>query len=297
LLGKLKRNKFVRFIYQIIRALRLPSYKVLEQLKSVDEHLSNISKTTQVIRHTVTAPHMDEVREFSAQRQLSFGETLKLVRDKKLSMARFGDGEFKTMLQSNYNLKFQKNSLALRNALRETIELGAAHPKKLLIGFPHFFTNDAWISVWSQVWIPIKKLFAGIKVVGDAHVSRPVYFAEDKDEAVAAWRSVWAGQRIAVITGKGSRFDLIPELFVNVKSSEFIWSKPTNAFEDLDRLIEEVKTTNFDLYLISLGPAGTVLAAKLALEGKWALDIGHISSSYLNVHRGEANPESTEVVR
>jgi hypothetical protein len=100
-----------------------------------------------------------------------------------------------------------------------------------------------------------------------------------------------------VITGKGSRFELIPALFDNVASADFTYSTASNAFEDLARLNGELASTTDELYLIALGPAGTVLAAQLAEAGKWAIDLGHISDSYENVFKGAVRPELKPVTK
>jgi hypothetical protein len=108
---------------------------------------------------------------------------------------------------------------------------------------------------------------------------------------------VWAGKKVRVITGKGSRFELIPALFDNVAAVEFTYSTASNGFEDLNRLKDDLASTNDELYLIALGPAGTVLAAELARAGKWAIDLGHISDSYENVFKGAVRPELKPVAK
>ncbi|MFJ2317205.1 GT-D fold domain-containing glycosyltransferase, partial [Glutamicibacter sp. NPDC087661] len=70
-----------------------------------------------------------------------------------------------------------------------------------------------------------------------------------------------------------------------------------DAFTDLERVVSETLEKNPDLAIISLGPAGTVLAKKLSERGIRALDIGHLSSSYLNVVQGQARPEHTPATR
>jgi hypothetical protein len=113
---------------------------------------------------------------------------------------------------------------------------------------------------------------------------------------VELWRDVWAGAEVCVVTGEGSRFELVPELFDNIKSSRYVYSTPVNAYADLPRLMEALESEDPDqLYLISLGPAGTLVAAWLARMGRWAIDIGHISDSWANVFNSGAWPESLDV--
>lgn len=82
------------------------------------------------------------------------------------------------------------------------------------------------------------------------------------------------------MTGRGSNFDLVPELFSNSRSTKLLESVPQNAYADIDRLVNLLEDDEADLVLISLGPAGTVLSHRLSQVGRWAIDIGHISDSY-----------------
>lgn len=63
--------------------------------------------------------------------------------------------------------------------------------------------------------------------------------------------------------------------------------KDTDAYNDIDRLTEQcLMKKEIDLFLIAAGPAGpagTVLSARLADNGKTALDIGNLVSSYNTV--------------
>jgi hypothetical protein len=90
---------------------------------------------------------------------------------------------------------------------------------------------------------------------------------------------------------------MLPQLFDGVASFERLDSLPVDAFSDLPRLLNVIpkKTSPDTLVLISLGPAGTVLASELCRVGIRALDIGHISDSYQTVFEGKAWPESKPV--
>lgn len=288
----LKKIPGIYTIRKILKKLRPNGFVMVEKLGKIEASLLAIEKSQKIVQQAAANPYLSEMRKFVASKQMNFLETLDYVRDNKVSMTRFGDGEIRMMLRFEYKLRFQRNSLALRQALRETIEYAQANPKKILLGFPHPYEDTHWTGVWVDIWEEAKELFGKSKVLGDAHVSRPVFFMEHGQEGVEAWRSIWADKKIAVITGKGSRFELLPALFGSAMSTEFIWSSPTNGFEDIERLVAEAKKSGAELFVISLGPAGTVLAANLAAAGKWALDIGHISDSYQNVFEGQAWPES-----
>jgi Glycosyltransferase GT-D fold len=271
-----------------------PAVKTLSKIYG---SLEQIKKNTEVTRIASANPYLTRIRDFDKAAQLSFTDTVELLAKERISFARFGDGELKLMLRPTYKLAFQKNSQALRESLAEVVALGKKSPKKLLVGFPQMYHDLHWSGVWVDIADETLELFGDLKRVGNAHVTRPIFFEDLGAAGVDLWRAVWAGKKIRVITGKGSRFELIPALFDNVASVDFTYSTSSNAFEDLARLNGELASTTEELYLIALGPAGTVLAAQLAESGKWAIDLGHISDSYENVFKGAVRPELKPVTK
>jgi hypothetical protein len=269
----------------------LKNNPAVKTLSKIYGSLEQIKKNTEVTRMASANPYLANVRNFNKSTQLSFGDTVQALVNERISFARFGDGELKLMLRPTYKLAFQKNSESLRKALAEVIELGKSSPKQLLIGFPQTYQDLHWSGVWVDIADETLELFEGIRRTGNAHVTRPIFFEALGDAGVDLWRAVWAGQKVRVITGKGSRFEVTGALFNNVESVTYSYSTASHAFEDLARLKAELADTREDLYLIALGPAGTVLAAELANAGKWAIDLGHISDSYENVFNGAVRPE------
>lgn len=264
--------------------------KILAELKEQRQYL-------EVFRLAVTGPILDDVESVMGPRQIGFLETLAEIRKNRLSFARFGDGELRIMLRPDYKLRFQRNSPELRQALRALLtEPRYRDAPNLLLGMPFPYGVRHWSGVWADIWPQMRPLVSNLDRFGTTHVSRPVFFSYTHDAGVAAWRSIWADRRICVITGANSRFALLPELFDNVAEATFLHSTPRNAFDDVPRLVTEAVAREADLFLIALGPAGTVLAAELALRGQWALDVGHISDSYLVEYENGAWPESKAIV-
>jgi hypothetical protein len=221
----------------------LKNNPAVKTLSKIYGSLEQIKKNTEVSRMAAANPYLAKIRGFNKANQLSFNDTVNVLTKERISFARFGDGELKLMLRPTYNLAFQKNSESLRAALAAVIEQGKAKPKQLLVGFPQTYQDLHWSGVWVDIADETLEHFAGIKRVGNAHVTRPIFF------------------------------------------------------EDLARLHGELESTSEELYLIALGPAGTVLAAELAAKGKWAIDLGHISDSYENVFKGAVRPELKPVAK
>lgn len=262
-----------------------------EMLSKIRWHVSQTREFSDEIRAGIVAPRLDEMSNFLAERQLGLVETIETVRDRKLSLARFGDGEFKLMFRAEYNSQFQRNSPEVMQALHEVVQHGVDHPDKLLIGLPHPHRDRFWANFYSQFWGQIEGRFEPLATVGNSQATRPILFSLCGQQAVDAWRSVWDGLNVTIVTGRGSRFEMVPELFDNVRSATFEYSQPMHAFEDVRRLLDVLENSGSDVVLISLGQAGTILASELALRGQWALDIGHISNSYNQIYKGAVRPE------
>lgn len=269
-------------------------------LDKILQVLVRIDKVAQSQLYAQAYPLISEIESFYEKNQLTFAETLETIQRDRVSLARFGDGEMRAMLAPDHALKFQKGSEEMSRDLRDVFTLTGYENVPLMIGLPHLFRGHAhWTRVWMDVWRRVRPLLSSDRKYGNAHVTRPVCFQSGHDKAVERWRRLWNGKNVTVITGKGSRFDLEPALFDCVASVRYVFSTPTEAYSDIDRLIGEVlRTVSKDtVCLIALGPAGTIIAAKLAREGYWALDIGHLSASYAAIYKGAPNPEHVPLER
>jgi hypothetical protein len=263
------------------------------ELKSIADQQRKIMN---VLRLEATADTIAELEKFAAQRQYDMVETMRRLADEEVSFARFGDGELKMMFDHTSHPVFQRNSPEIREALLKLF-VQPSEPG-LMIGWPHIFRGTNGTVLWSTVWRDVRDIVPDGVMYGDSHVSRPLFFQDLRERGVAMWRRVWDRRNICIVTGEGSRFELVPALFDNVAAHRFLYSTPRHAFDDLDRVIDQVSSgPRADLYLISLGPAGTILAARLAEAGYRAIDIGHISDSYLHVFSGEAWPENKAPIR
>lgn len=220
-------------------------------------------------------------------------ETMTNVIEKGMSLSRFGDGEFKAMLRLNGNLKFQNTSPALRDELANIVQQAGNMRKNLLIGFPEILPGPHWTNVWADYYYEIAPMIEGKHMFANSHISRPVYFQQWGDRAVRSWRNAIDSRRICVVTGKESRFELVPELFSGAEEIDFLRGPSRHAYEEIDELEACVVKARPELVLVSLGPAGTVLASRLAERNLQTLDVGHISASYKTAFAGAPMPEFT----
>lgn len=224
-----------------------------------------------------------DIKEVRAARSVDERSTvLRLLEGK--SIVRFGDSELLHAYLSWSPHRFQGPHPALTRELLHTIdsadEIDAAG---CVVAMPWVTTRPHWQWVWSKIWdFHRDRLEATECSFGDTHSTRPQAFLKFEDIG-SLWRACWSGRRVTVITGIGSRFDPLDALFGSAKHISLLeGATPTDAFSDLHRLSHEALAgrSRTDIYVISLGPAGTILARDLALAGCVALDVGHLPNSY-----------------
>ncbi len=267
-------------------------------LRAIQGELKEQRKYLEAFRHVVARDVLREVEEFTVEHQWDFTRTLERIVDQRLSFARFGDGELRIMLRPEFNLRFQRWTPGLAADLQAVLTYDGYDPDRLLVGFPYPYRSLYWSDLWLDIWPHLRPLLRTDIAYGTTHVSRPIFFERLGADGVDLWRRVWQDREVCIVTGEGSRFDLVPELFDNVAGTRFVHSMPVNAYTDLPRLMDELKREDPDLlYLIALGPAGTLVTAQLARMGRWAIDVGHISASWANVFAGGKWPERLDLTR
>lgn len=261
-----------------------------QQLSRIGEQMGGIRTRVAMLSQLSLMPLREELIQVIISKQLDYPDTLRHIRDNRMSFARFGDGEFLLISDYERHLGFQPNSPELQRALEEIL---LTPPRNLLIGMPDRLHTLHWEKVWPRVWPKIRTLLREDTIYGNADVSRKFCFQLHGLEGVSAWRQIWENRDVTLVYGRGSRFSAIPELFDCAASIRRIESTPTDAFSDLDRLEAEVLDSGPDIVLVALGPAATVLARRLHDSGVQTLDIGHLSASYLEHFSGGPTPERT----
>lgn len=256
------------------------SFIFLNQLKYIEKTVQTIHASNSLV----------QVADFFRGKVLSMRETLDCIYEKQCSLARFGDGEFKLLARLGHKIIYQENSFELNNQLKEVL---ASPSDGLIVGIPPLlFENNFWKSFWTDNWSLIGYNFM-LDSYANSMVTRPEFFRIFGLDGVSLWRRIWANKRVCFITGNRSRFNAEHLIFNGIVDARFIYSKPANAFSDLEHIKSEVvKLKGVDIYLIALGPAGTILAKQMHLMGYWALDIGHLNNSYDHVIEGAVTPES-----
>lgn len=236
-------------------------------------------------------------------------ETVNKIVNEKKSLARFGDGEIKWLLNKKSS-GFQDNSTELALKLKETL---LNTNKNLLIGWPSVFSSSMVKSFKLELkmyWVYFvvehsSALYQIIqkKVYSYANITRFYFDYKDKSyakERLENIKRIWNGKEILIIEGSKTKLGVGNDLLDNALKVERIICPAKNAFDKYDEIFENCKKYGKNkLMLLALGPTATVLASELCnlnnetIEYQ-AIDIGHVDIEYEWMKRDSKSKISIE---
>ncbi|KPV39317.1 SP_1767 family glycosyltransferase [Alicyclobacillus ferrooxydans] len=215
-------------------------------------------------------------------------ETLNKVAHDRVSISRFGDGEFKIM--EGESLFFQESEPILRMRLQQVLR---AKLDNHIVGIPDVFgsierftdkSKYHWKRYLRYNRFTIYKMLDWKKEYYDALMTRLYIDHEDKSKARERFdklKKLWDKREVLIIEGSLSRLGVGNDLFANAKTIERILCPSKNAFSMYQEILREAtKNSKNKLILIALGPTATVLAYDLTRYGFQAVDVGHIDIEY-----------------
>lgn len=214
--------------------------------------------------------------------------SISYIIEHRCSVARYGDGEMKLMMENN--ISFQKFYPQLKERLSTIL---SSNDSNLVICIPNIFESldiytdhdkAFWREYLSRSRKKWYKLLDKNRTYYDAFVSRCYLPYRDKNgaaECFRMWQQLWNNRDLLIVEGAKTRFGVGNGLLDNAKSVQRILGPVTNAFDKYDDILNVVvKYDKECLILIALGPTATVLAADLSLAGYQAIDIGHLDIEY-----------------
>ena len=225
-------------------------------------------------------------------------ETLDMLLKNEKSLCRFGDGEFACIngsLRAHFTSKYY---YTLAERLKEVLE---SNRDDVMIAIAD---NYGYLSCYSpqtrreirsymskQVRMEQEALLDSEKRYYNAYVTRPFTFLFNNLEGmfsyIGKFKQLWHARNVIVVEGKNTGFGVGNNLLDNCAEVKRIIAPAVDAFERYDEILKEAMAqNNSDLYLIALGPVATVLAYDLAVEGRRAIDIGHLDIEYEWMKRG-----------
>ncbi len=221
---------------------------------------------------------------------ISAEETVDLIINKKVSVARYGDGEFAIMEMNKNHNSFQESNTQLGLRLKEVIKAG---DENFIVCIPDVFRSLRKYRMKSKMfWLPglvsgnRKKISGWVNenTYYDSLITRPYMMYKNKSkckERFSKIKQIWDGREVIIVEGEKTRSGVKNDLFDNCKSVKRILCPTKNAYNKYEEILNCIcKYDKKNLILIALGQTATVLAYDLYKEGFQAIDMGHIDLEY-----------------
>ena len=212
--------------------------------------------------------------------------------EERISMCRFGDGEFELILNRERPW-FQKpdRRLGLRlNEVLQSDEQGIAVCVADDFGNLDRYTEAAAKGIREFLAGGTRELvmplFSKSRKYYDAYVTRPYMIYRDKNHAAKifeGFRRIFRGRDILIVEGRNNWSGMNNDLLTGAHSVRRIKAPAKDAFERYDEILDAVGQAagHDNLVLCSLGPTATVLCYDLTrVYGVQALDIGQLDNEY-----------------
>lgn len=224
----------------------------------------------------------------------SIEATIEIIKDKKVSLSRYGDGELG--VACGYGNGFQKYDEKLKDRLKEIL---ISNKDKHIVCLPDCFGEISFMKDASQefhnglLYVYRKKwynLMDKEKKYYNAYITRFYNLFKDKskcDGRIKKLKEIWTGRDILLVEGEFTRSGIGNDLYDNANSVKRILCPAENAFESYDIILNSVKkilkssyeNNNNVLVMAALGMTATVLCYDLS-EIVQAIDIGHLDIEY-----------------
>lgn len=229
---------------------------------------------------------------------MSADATVAEIAGKGLSVARFGDGEFRLIKGGAGAIGFQSDDPMLSARLKEILRAESS-PEKLLIAIPNVFNSlscykpdaaDFWRDILSRERFEICSQLNHNYIYGDSLFTR--CYIDHRDNSTAesrfnALKKIWAKRDVIIIEGNLTRFGIGNNLLAGARSIRRILCPAIGAFSAYDAILATAKAEDpSSLYLVALGPTATVLSYDLCKTGRQTIDIGHLDIEYEWFTRG-----------
>lgn len=191
-----------------------------------------------------------------------------------ISLARYGDGEFK--LCTGGNCVSQPYSKAIGAELRRVLTKPGANCLPCIPRLGETLPRSK-VGGWEPYKSSRYAALFGNREYGSSFVSRPD--SAPHIDTPAYWeslKSLWAAKNVVLATG---RYNEIREnQLTGAASIEEIVCPRRDAYASINDIEAQIvqKADKNSVAIMCLGPTATVLAARLAARGIHALDLGHL---------------------
>ena len=210
-------------------------------------------------------------------------QTVEQILEKRISLARYGDGEFK--LCRGKSIARQPASPAISRRLREILRNDAPN---LAVGIPPFpdrarivdstmdsFFRKFYFREWESVHYMGNRVYLSFSAFWPDHCGLP---PEEAPAHIGRFRQIWEDRKVTFVCNDRFREAMSSSnLFDNTKSRSFIRTPDKNVYGCYDDLLEQsIRRPTDNLFLLACGPTATILAYDLCIRGYQAIDIGDL---------------------
>ncbi len=220
----------------------------------------------------------------------SIDETIDEIIGKRLSVSRYGDGEFDQI--DGRREGYQEPDPLLSERLKEVlVKPVSGH----IVGLADIYgdlshLDKKYADYFRNVMLKYRKdhyrYIDMDRVYYNAFISR--VYSEMKDKTKSkAWfektKKIWDNRDVVIVEGALTRFGAGNSLLDNACSVKRILCPSEGAFGKYQQILDtccQFKENDNLLFILALGPTATVLAYDLAKEGYQAVDIGHFDIEY-----------------
>lgn len=282
----------VQQVYDISNQMLVQMAGLLSNINNLETRLAYLSLKEKNLKYELFDPRGQ--MDYRFPKIKSGEEALKRIKENKLSMARFGDGEF-ALICHEARHKFQKADENLAERLKEVLK---SRESRLLVciadnyGSLEKYTDAAAEGIREYMTKPgVREMHSALlepdRIYYDAYISRPYVLYKDNatempQKRFAQWKQLWENKDVVIVEGVQTRIGVGNDLLAEAATVKRILVPAENAFDRYDDILQtSCKWAQKDtLFLIAMGPAAGVLAYDLTLAGYQALDIGHLDLEY-----------------
>lgn len=196
------------------------------------------------------------------------------------SLSRFGDGEIKHM-DGRKNVS-QKQHDSLTKVMKAVFH---SRIPNHLIAIPNVYSGRQFLDVADKYITSMQHRF--LKVTDKSYVYGSAYISRGDLCGYLTWPAywsvvseLWSRRDVVLVCGVERRANPV-NMMAKARDIVRVNIPATNAWDRYQRIFEECLCLNKkSIFLLAAGPTATVLAADLARQGRWAVDIGHLGMFY-----------------
>jgi hypothetical protein len=196
------------------------------------------------------------------------------------SLSRYGDGELKHMEGKRNVSQVWVDTLAA--ALKAVFR---SRMKNHLVAIPNVYSGRYFIDVKEDYVDAMRRRF--LRISDNKYIYGSAYVSRGDMNGYMQWASywgvvseLWRGRDVVLVRGVARR--AAPDgMMLQARNIAHVETPSVGAWEKYPSIFKEcLKHAKSSIFLLCVGPTATVLAADLAQNGRWAVDIGHLGLFY-----------------